>query len=75
MKSLVLFLFVIGIVLLTTGYQKKMLKENLTNTEKVVEYRFIPRSIYDDQLGSPTTTASFEDMFQRQNIFTSNYGV
>ena len=75
MKSLILFLFVIGIILLTTGYQKKMLKETLTTTEKIIEYRFIPRNIYDEQLGSPTTTSSFNDMFQKQNIFTSNYGV
>jgi hypothetical protein len=76
MQSLVLLLFVVGIILLTTGYQKKMLEDTLSSSnEKIIEYRFIPRSIYDEQLGQPTTSASFEDMFKRQNIFTSNYGI
>jgi len=72
MKSLVLLLFVIGIVMLTTGYQRKMLKTY--EIEKQVEYRFIPRSIYDQQMSAPTVTKSFSDMFERQPIFmTSPY--
>ena len=48
MKSIVLFFFVIGLVMLTIGYQRKILTNTKTNT--VVEYRYIPRSIYDEQL-------------------------
>lgn len=67
MRSLVLFLFVIGIILLTTGYQKKMLKTHEIQTR--IEYRFIPRSIYDEQLGEPQVSNSFTDMFERQDVF------
>lgn len=67
MQSLVLFLFVIGIVMLTTGYQQKLLKTHEIQTR--VEYRFIPRSIYDEQLGEPNVQTSFSDMFEKQDVF------
>lgn len=70
MKSLVLLLFVIGIIMLTTGYQKQLLKTY--EIERQVEHRFIPRSIYDEQMGAPTVTKSFSDMFERQPIFMSS---
>ena len=41
MKSIILLLFVIGICLVTTGYQKQMLKSY--EVKKEVEYRFIPK--------------------------------
>ena len=67
MRSLVLFLFVVGIIMLTTGYQKKMLKTHEIQTR--IEYRFIPRSIYEEQLGEPETASSFADMFEKQHVF------
>ena len=72
MKSLILFLFVVGIILITTTQQKKALEH--IKTEKIIEYRFIPRSIYDEQLDSTQLTQSFENMFQKQDVFmTSPY--
>lgn len=72
MKSLILFLFIVGIILITNTQQKKAL-DNI-KTEKIIEYRFIPRSIYDEQLNSTQLTQSFEDMFHKQDIFmTSSY--
>ena len=67
MKSIVLFLFVIGVILLTTGYQKQMLKTH--EVEQRIEYRFIPRSIYEEQLGQPNVSQSFADMFEKPDIF------
>jgi hypothetical protein len=47
--------------------------ENM-KTEKIIEYRFIPRSIYDEQMNSTQLTKSFSDMFEKQDIFmTSPY--
>lgn len=66
MKSFVILLFVIGIVMSAVGYQKSLMREY--EIEKHIEYRFIPRSIYDEQLGQPTLTPSFEDMFERPNM-------
>lgn len=72
MKSIILFLFVVGIILITTTQQKKAI-DNL-KTEKIIEYRFIPRSIYDEQLDSTQLTQSFQDMFRKQDVFmTSPY--
>jgi len=67
MRSLVLFLFVIGIIMLTTGYQKRMLKTHEIQTR--VEYRFIPRNIYEEQLGEPEISSSYADMFERQDVY------
>ena len=42
--------------------------------QKEIEYRFIPRSIYEEQMGQPTVSQSFADMFEKQDIFmTSPY--
>jgi hypothetical protein len=72
MKSLVIFIFVIGLVLLTTGYQKKLAKT--VEIQREVEYRFIPRSIYEEQVGQPNVSQSFADMFEIQDVFmTSPY--
>jgi len=44
-----------------------MLKTHEIQTR--IEYRFIPRSIYDEQLGEPQVSNSFADMFERQDVF------
>ena len=67
MQSFVLVLLVIGIVMMALGYQKKMIKNMETKT--VVEYRFIPRSIYDDQFNPEKLEGTFQDMFEKQDVF------
>lgn len=49
MKSLVIVLLVLGLIMMALGYQKKLIQNMETKT--VIEYRFIPRSIYEDQFG------------------------
>ena len=61
-------LLVIGIVMCAVGYQKKLMKTLETKT--VVEYRFIPRTIYEDQFGQDNLEQSFQDMFKKQDIIT-----
>lgn len=70
MKSFVLFIFVVGLVLLTIGYQKQLTRQ--IEVQKEIEYRFIPRSIYEEQMGQPNVSASFVDMFEKQDIFQTN---
>ena len=43
----------------------------LTNTEtkKVIEYRYIPRSLYDEQLSYPNVQRTFYDMFNKDNVY------
>ena len=67
MQSLVLVLLVLGLIMMALGYQKKLI--NNMETKTVVEYRFIPRSIYEDQFGSVKLESSFQDMFEKQDVF------
>tara|TARA_B100001964_G_scaffold97783_1_gene109374 strand:+ start:111 stop:329 length:219 start_codon:yes stop_codon:yes gene_type:complete len=70
MKSIVLLLLVIGIVMISTGYQKS-LYQNMENLKTVVEYRFIPRSIYEEQIQPINIQQSFKDMFEKEDVYLS----
>jgi len=67
MKSLTLILFSLAVVFLTIGYME--LKINEKQKQKIIEYRFIPRSLLDDQVNPVNLETSFVDMFKRQNPF------
>ncbi len=67
MKSLVIVLLVLGLIMMALGYQKKLIQNMETKT--VIEYRFIPRSIYEDQFGPVKLEDSFQDMFEKQDVF------
>lgn len=68
MKSVILLLFIIGIIMITTGYQQELFnKQKLINN--IVEYRFIPNSIYEQQFGKSDLTTSFKDMFNYQDVY------
>jgi len=67
MKSLTLILFSLAIVFLTIGYME--LKINEKQKQKIIEYRFIPRSLLEDQVNPVNLETSFVDMFKRQNPF------
>lgn len=66
MKTVIMFLFFLGVVLLIHGIydQKyKSLEENIR-----VEYRFIPRTYYEEQLAeNPTVASNFKNMFQKES--------
>ena len=66
MQSVLLFGFFIGIFLIVhTIYQQKYesLKKNVR-----VEYRFIPKTYYETQLGSDTVSADFKNMFSGEDV-------
>lgn len=67
MKSVIILLFVIGVVMLSLGYQKELLSK--TEVKERVEYRFIPRSIYEEQFGKVDLTQSFRDMFNYEDVY------
>lgn len=67
MKSLVMLFFVVGIVMVSIGYQRKLLTD--TKTRTVVEYRYIPRSIYEEQMTPINLQSTFVDMFDKEDIF------
>jgi hypothetical protein len=67
MKSLVMLFFVVGIIMVSIGYQRKLLTD--TKTRTVVEYRYIPRSIYEEQMSPINLQSTFVDMFDKEDIF------
>ena len=67
MKSLALLLLFIGIILVVIGYTK--------NTDKCpkpkVEYRFVPRSFFEEQLSPDNVTKQFQNMFGNNDPWLS----
>ena len=61
MKSLSLLVLILGIVFITVGYMDNKV-DNLKD-EKKIEYRFVPRSIYDDQIRPANLSQTFSTMF------------
>lgn len=65
MKSIILFLFFVGMILIIHGIYEQKYKELKDNVR--VEYRFIPRSYYEEQLQSSTIGAQFKNMFDKES--------
>ena len=61
MQSLSLLVLILGIVFITVGYMDNKVKES--KTEKIIEYRFVPRSIYDEQIKPVDLNDTFSAMF------------
>ena len=72
MKTIVLFFFIVGIVMLTIGYNNDKIKEK-ENEIHTVEYRYIPQNLYELQmnpaLGNQNVESNFQHMFQGQSPF------
>ena len=60
MKLIILFILLIGIILLVSGYLELYFKSKEIKTE--VEYRFLPRSVYDN-MDSNNLDEQFSYMF------------
>ena len=43
----------------------------MENLKTVVEYRFIPRSIYEEQIQPINIQQSFKDMFEKEDVYLS----
>lgn len=68
MKSIVFVLFVFSVVMIVMGYMEIKLEEK--RDEKVIEYRFIPRSILNEQFDQIHLTQNFNDMFNKHRLDT-----
>jgi len=64
MKIIVLFILLIGIILLVSGYLELYFKSKEIKTE--VEYRFLPRSVYDN-MESNNLDEQFSYMFNAKD--------
>jgi len=65
MKIIVLFVLLIGIILLISGYLELYFKSKEIKTE--VEYRFVPRNVYD-QLEYNNLDEQFSYMFNANDV-------
>lgn len=65
MKSLVFFLFFVGMILIIHGIYDEKYKSLKNNMR--VEYRFIPRTYYEEQLGNANVSANFKNMFNKES--------
>ena len=77
MKSLALFLLIISIVFIVIGYMDIYLKSKYA--QKKIEYRFIPRSVYDEIDTNMHVLDKYSDLFnskdainKRSSLYTSN---
>ena len=71
MKLLILLTFFFGIILVIHGIYEEKIK-SLSNMGKV-EYRFIPRSYYDEQIFSNEFSSKFSNLFdEEQNKWSAN---
>ena len=61
MQSLSLLVLILGIVFITIGYMDNKVKDS--KQEKIIEYRFVPRSIYDEQIKPTDLNDTFSTMF------------
>jgi hypothetical protein len=69
MRSIALLFLIIGIVLVSLGYQKELIAAN-KHAKTIIEYRFIPRNLYDEQFNSQDMLEStYADMFEKQDVF------
>jgi len=66
MKSFIILLFIVGIVITTIGYM-----ENYKNCPlPKVEYRYIPRSFYEEQVSSVNLKNLYSDMFNEPDTWS-----
>lgn len=66
MKSIVIFVLFIGIFLIVHGVYEQKLKEAENNSK--IEYRFIPRTLYEEQMGSTNDlTLKVGDIFSKES--------
>jgi hypothetical protein len=65
MKSWLIFILFVGMFLIVTGIYEQKLK--LVEKNVRVEYRFIPRSFYQEQLGQADVSSIFKNAFDKND--------
>ena len=65
MKSLILIFFIIGVVMITKGYMENYSKCPLPT----IEYRYIPRNFYEEQITETNVKNTYSDMFNKSDTW------
>ena len=73
MRSLITLTFIVGLFMVVSGiYEQKLLDAIET---KKVEYRFIPRSAYEEQMDSTQVSTNTRGMFDAKPLSTGGRGL
>ena len=67
MKSLIIIIFIIGIVFVFVGYSEK--KYHCPSPK--IEYRYIPRSFYEEQVTGSDLKNIYSNIFDKPSIWSS----
>lgn len=63
MKSIIILLFLIGVSMVLVGYTRQY---SICPNPRI-EYRYIPRTFYDEQLSNENVLKQFSSMFEDTN--------
>lgn len=72
MREISLFILIIGIVFITIGYTENKLKK-VKEQNKEIEYRLVPKSIYDEQIEPSDVLDKFSKMFSESSPGRNDY--
>jgi hypothetical protein len=65
MNSIIIFLFCFGVILIIHSIYEQKYQALQDNTR--VEYRFIPRTYYEEQLANASVTSLYKNMFSKES--------
>jgi hypothetical protein len=72
MREISLFILIIGIIFITIGYTENKLKK-VQEQNKEIEYRLVPKSIYDEQIEPTEVLDKFSKMFAESSPGSQDY--
>lgn len=67
MKSFLILLFIIGFYMIIVGYMKNYQK----CPEPTIEYRYVPRTFYEEQMQPNNIFQTFGAMFQDRDTWST----
>ncbi len=65
MQSILVFLLFVGVFLLVHGVYEEKFRSLEHNVR--VEYRFLPRTYYEEQLANTDVSGKFKNMFEKSS--------
>lgn len=65
MKTIIIFILFLGVFMIVHGIYEQKLKAAEENVK--IEYRFIPRTLYEEQMNGNDLTLKMSDMFNKES--------
>lgn len=65
MKTVIILILFVGIFMIVHGIYEQKLKAAESNTK--IEYRFIPRTLYEEQMNSDDLSLKMADIFNKES--------